>query len=68
MFLLTAFWLDSGILILRSNKPLDHWPFWQQAAKQPTASPEVTYGGTKKQASLFRGFWLPELVSLLRIY
>ena len=45
---LTAFWLDLGILILRSNKPLDHWPFRQQTAKQPTVSPEVTYGGAEK--------------------
>ena len=31
--LLVAFWLDLGLLVLHSNKPLDHWPFWQQAAK-----------------------------------
>ena len=46
--MLTAFGLDLGISLLRSNKPLDHWPFWQQAVKQPAVSPEVTYGGTKK--------------------
>ena len=66
--LLTAFWLYLGILILCNNKPLDHWPFRQQAAKQPEVSPEVTYGGTEKQVSLFRGLWFPELVSLLCIY
>jgi hypothetical protein len=47
-FLLAAFWLDLGLPVLRSNKPLDHWPFWQQATKQPTISPEVTYGGIEK--------------------
>ena len=66
--LLTAFWLDLGILILCNNKPLSHWPFQQQAAKQPPVSPKVTDGGTEKQVSLFRGLWFPELVSLPRIY
>ena len=66
--MLTAFWLDPGILILRSNKPLDHWPFRKEAVKQLAVSPEVTDGGTKKQVSLFRGLWFPELLSLLRIY
>ena len=50
------------------QQPLDHWPFRQQAAKQPTVSPEVTYGGIEKQVSLFRWLWFPKLVSLLRIY
>ena len=27
---------------------------------QPAVSPEVTYGGTKKQVSLFRWLWFPE--------
>ena len=66
--LLTTFWLDPGLLILRSNKPLDHWPFRKQAAKQPAVSPEVTYGGTEKQVSMLRWLWFPELLSLLRIY
>ena len=65
---LTTFWLDPSNLILRSNKPLDHWPFWQQAAKQPIVSPEVTYKGTKKQVSMFGGLWFFELMSLLHIY
>ena len=63
--LLTGFWIDSGILILHNNKPLDHWPFWQQDAKQPVVSPEVTNGGTEKQVYLFKGLWFLELVSLL---
>jgi hypothetical protein len=45
---LATFWIDPGLLVLCSNKPLDHWPFRQQATKQPAVSPEVTYGGTKK--------------------
>ena len=43
---LAAFWLDLSLLVLRSNKPLDRWPFQQQAVKQPAISPKVTYGGT----------------------
>ena len=66
--LLTAFWLDPGFLILHSNKPLDHWPFRQQAMKQHVVSPEVTYGGTEKQVSLLRRLWFPELLPLLCIY
>ena len=27
--------LDPSFVILRSNKPLDHWPFRQQGAKKP---------------------------------
>ena len=46
--LLAAFWVDLGILILRINKPLNHWPFRPQVAKQPTVSPEVTNGRTEK--------------------
>ena len=61
--LLLAFWLDSGLLVLCSKKTLDHWPFQQQATWQPTISPKVTYGGTEKQVSLFRGLWFPELMS-----
>ena len=60
--------LDLGFLILRNNKPLDHWPFREQVVKQPAVSPEVTYGGAKKQVSLLKWLWFPELMSLLRIY
>ena len=42
--LLVAFWLDPSLLVLHSNKPLDHWPFQQKAARQLTVSLEVTYG------------------------
>ena len=55
--LLVAFWLYPGLLVLHSNKPLDHWPFQQQATKQPIVSPEVTYGGIEKQVSLFKWLW-----------
>ena len=60
--------LDPGVLLLRNNKPLNHWPFQQQDAKQPAVSPEVTDGGTKKQVSLFIGLWFPDLESLPCIY
>ena len=63
-----CFRVDSGVLLLRSNKPLNHWPFRQQAAKHPVVSPKVTDGGTGKKVSLFRGLWFLELVSLLHIY
>ena len=66
--MLVAFRLDLGFLILRSNKPLDHWPFWKQATKQLAVSLEVTYGGTKKQVSLLKRLWFPELLLLLHIY
>ena len=46
--LLVAFWLDPGLLVLHSNKPLDRWPFRQQAMRQPVVSLEVTYGGIEK--------------------
>ena len=46
--MLVAFWLDPGLLVVHSSKPLDHWPFRQQAVKQLAVSPEVTYGGTEK--------------------
>ena len=66
--MLTSFWLDPSILILHSNKPLDHWTFQQQAMKQPVVSSEMNYGGIEKKVSLFIGLWFSELVSLLRIY
>ena len=47
-FVLATYWLDPSILILHSNKPIDHWTFRQQAVKQPAVSLEVTYGGTEK--------------------
>lgn len=59
--LLAIVGLDPGVLLLRSNKPLNHWPLRQQAAKQSAVSLEVTDGGTKKQVSLFKGLWFPEL-------
>ena len=62
------FGLDPGFLLLRSNKPLNHWPFQQQVVKQPAVSPEVTDGGTEKQVSLFKWLWFPNLESLLHIY
>ena len=30
-----------------ATKPLDHWPFRQQATKQSIVSPEVTMGGVE---------------------
>ena len=57
--LLAAFWLDPGLLVLHNIKPLDHWPFRQQAAEQPAVSPQVTYGGVEKQISLLKWLWFP---------
>ena len=57
-----CFGVDPGVLLLRINKPLNHWPFRQQAMKHPAISPEVTNGGIEKQVSLFRGLWFPDSV------
>ena len=47
-------------LVLRSNKPLDHRPFWQQLAERPTVSPEVTYGGSGRLRCFHLAqLWIP---------
>jgi hypothetical protein len=42
-----VYWgLDLGFLLLHNKKPLNHWPFQQQATRKLAVSLEVTDGGT----------------------
>ena len=56
-----CFQVDPGVLLLRSNRSLNHWSFREQATKEPAVLLEVTDGGTKKQVSLLRRSCFPEL-------